>query len=453
MDKITYDKEFLYSEIRAVLYKNRTNKKVLLELGELLVNRVPMDFIVTLVNNENYVYLNNSQVYWLAKTLMKIDEKYNLEIRFSSDIKDFFTQQEINEAENYLINQFPELNEEDVIIIENVEQIKSDVYITVKSNYGGIGNYYRSGVWIYNYSTQRDASIVNTGMGLVYQPTVYRKNIEEITERMLERKFSSNIITLNILQTGEEDFDYDAVNKRLIISRKKGTQLNIIDGFHRTISICNALEIDPSLADEPMYLQILNYDIERAVDHIRQEGKGTPIDFEGKKALVNDNIHNAIHYINTNGTSLLKNKISNTEEEVYDFNTKFVLYNTMSDALDDMYLELKKVKKQSIINNTQRNIVKILNYIIETKKEDFDNIKTSQENERLFTKNNMFIVYIWLAKKLEKESDYREKIDGFLDFIQDNQNLLKINISTKRGDKQFRKALIKNVEEIWNKIF
>lgn len=450
----TFDKEDLYAQIRAVMYKNRRNLKLISIIGEMVIERIPYDILMDLIDENKYIFISDEQIYWLAKALLELNKQYDLNINFRSDIEDYYTEQEVNKAELYVIK--PSNNNEEIntIIFDDVIQIDNDEYFCV-TTYGKLNEYYKNGILIYNYDTQRNPRIINTGMGLVYQPTIFRKSIEEMTALMVERKFFKNVITYNILHTGNETFDFDIKKSKLTFYRGKGSQLNIIDGFNRNISMDKALSINPELANEKMYLKILNYDANRALAYIRQEGKGNAIDETGKKVVIDDVIHNAVHFLNSDRDSLLKNKISDIVDEVYFYNTKYVSYETIMYAIEDFYSDFKKVKIQSKINNNLRHIIKVINYIIEKYYKEFEKLETlsdGQTRENIFIKNNMFLVYIWIAKKVENDELWDTKIDLFLDELNSNLDLLTVNIDNTNIDKKYRNRLIKDSESIWNKV-
>lgn len=432
------DKDNLYSIISMHLYENRHTKKITNNLLSTLFNRVSSNKIIDIVKGVK-VHLDSNELYWLGKDLEKLG--------YRTDYIKYFTEQEVSEAENHLINQGINNKKMNEVIIENVIQLRDDEYLIPKMTYGTIAELYQRGVNTYNYDTQREATLIDTGIGLVLSPTVYKESTSAMVEEMINGNFFDNTITWNILATGQEKFDFDGKSKLKFI-KDKGSDMNIIDGYHRTLAIIEALNRKPELADEFMQVKILNYDVNKASRYIYQETKGTSFSEEKKKSISQNNYSKAVEYLNRSGNSMLRNKISVIDDEVFKYNDKYVMFSTIADTLSSLHKDFANVSMQSEINNFNRHMEKIFNNIITYFDNDFNNIKIEKS---IFTNNSMFIGYTWLALQIERDDEYwEEKIYEFLDTIKNNSNLIKFNVGTKRNDVKFRKMVIDNFNEIWD---
>lgn len=432
------DKDNLYSIISMHLYDNRHTKKITNNLLSTLFNRVPSNKIIDIVKGVK-VHLDSNELYWLGKNLEKLG--------YRTDYIKYFTEQEVSEAENHLINQGINNKKMNEVIIENVIQLRDDEYLIPKMTYKTIAELYQRGVNTYNYDTQREATLIDTGIGLVLSPTVYKESTSAMVEEMINGNFFDNTITWNILATGQEKFDFDGKSKLKFI-KDKGSDMNIIDGYHRTLAIIEALNRKPELADEFMQVKILNYDVNKASRYIYQETKGTSFSEEKKKSISQNNYSKAVEYLNRSGNSMLRNKISVIDDEVFKYKDKYVMFSTIADTLSSIYKDFANVGMQSEINNFNRHMEKIFNNIITYFDNDFNNIKIEKS---IFTNNSMFIGYTWLALQIERDDEYwEEKIYEFLDTIKNNSNLIKFNVGTKRNDVKFRKMVIDNFNEIWD---
>lgn len=432
------DKDNLYSIISFHLYENRHTKKITNSLLSTLFNRVSSNKIIDIVKGSK-VHLSSNELYWLGKDLEKLG--------YRTDYLKYFTEQEVSEAENYLINKIGDNKKTNEVVIEGVIQLKDDEYLVPKMPYRLIAEYYEKGIMTYNYDSQREGTLIDIGIGIVLSPTTIKEAIDEMAEKMIVGNFFSNTITWNILATGQEKFDFDGKSKLKFI-KDKGSDIDIIDGYHRTLAIIKALSRKPELADEFMQVKILNYDINKAGRYIYQETKGTSFSEEKKKSISPNNYSKVVEYLNKSGTSILRDKISVIDDEVFKYNSKYVMFSTIVDTLSNSYKEFANISMQSEINNFNRHMEKIFNNIMTYFDYEFNNIKNEKS---IFTNNSMFIGYTWLALQIERDDRYwEEKIYEFLDTIKNNPNLIKFNVETKRNDVKFRKMVIDNFNEIWN---
>lgn len=445
MDKIK-TKQDLLNYIKSVLRKRSYDRNFIIKLTKKLEERISSSKISDLISG-NEVSVNDSELYWLGVTLSELKNKYD--IPYSENTLSLFTEQEVNEAENYIIQQGYDNEELRTIYIDRAIRLKRWEYIVVDMTYEKIAEAWKKGVTTYNYDTQREAKIINTGIGLVYEPTIYKENIDKMVDKMVKRKFYDNVITWNVLHTKHEDFTYFEDTQKLKFVKGKGSQINIVDGFHRTLAIIEALELNPELKDEIMQVKILNLDVNQALEYINQEQQGSAIGEDRKKSSIKDNVTTIIDDLNKNGDSKLNGKISTIEDEVYKYHAKTVLFGTLSDSVQDWYNELKDAKT-SQLNNTYRHIEEVLNYIITYYEDDFMNIKTSQEKGRIFTQNNMFLGYIWLSHKLYDIDNWDEVLNNFLNKL--DQQTLNINIETKNRNKAYRNKVYEVFRNIWESL-
>jgi hypothetical protein len=153
---------------------------------------------------------------------------------------EWFNQVEIEEC----LKIIDEDEDKDVfpIIIDNVTKVKDDFYHTFLS-VQEIAKLYSNNVITYNFNTQRNKKMRKTKDGLIEAVNYNRKSVTEITAGILDGTFIANHIKLNILQTGEEDFIYQ--NRKLTIN--KASEIDIIDGFNRSLSIIAAVEADSTI--------------------------------------------------------------------------------------------------------------------------------------------------------------------------------------------------------------
>src|SRR5690606_30531197 len=98
--------------------------------------------------------------------------------------------------------------------------------------------------------------------------------IRAIAEKMLNGTFSTDTIILNILVNGNDRIEYNDNGDLTIF---EGTQVDIIDGWHRLQGIAYALEVDPEL-EGYMNVSIKHYTLKRAQDALGQFNTVNPFD-------------------------------------------------------------------------------------------------------------------------------------------------------------------------------
>jgi hypothetical protein len=114
------------------------------------------------------------------------------------------------------IKQKTEVNEKEILkILQNIQKIESETNV-------------------------EDSKLEKLNRSITLNP----KSTDEIFELMINRSFTANAITFNVLATGLEKFNYDEEDKVLTIDADdENTNFDIIDGFHRSVAICRAMKV------------------------------------------------------------------------------------------------------------------------------------------------------------------------------------------------------------------
>jgi len=222
-----------------------------------------------IVGNFPLVSIPDIQLYHLSFFLKK-------EKLLDENLSEYFEEMEIEKYLNDIIDGYIESE-----IIEFTEVIKSKIreeYVC-KLSYKQIAEMFRFSMVTYNINTQRVSEIVKKNNRILKRPTINQKNIDAIKQKVLEGKFESNTLTLNIRKTGSENYFYR--DNTLVINKNLGeTFLDVIDGWHRFTGIYLAYVENPNLIGD-MTVTIKNLDIEQARQFIEQESKGTINSQEG----------------------------------------------------------------------------------------------------------------------------------------------------------------------------
>lgn len=247
---------------------------------------------------------------------LSVEDLYNLSLFFVKnkliDIKleDYFFNEDIKNA----VNNKRSLKEKYTgdITIENVlfnGDEDAEEYITMLS-YQEIGRMYDEGRLIYNFMTQRKAHTVKIKGRTERIADVNMESVYAIKEKMQEKDFHMNAITINMRITGEETKEHFASTNTLIIGEK--TKLDLIDGYHRCKAIHLAWKENPKIEGK-MVVIIKHLTVTQARDYIAQEAKGNINNREEMRLYDSSNVvAKMVKLINENKMSgnILKNRIS-----------------------------------------------------------------------------------------------------------------------------------------------
>ncbi|GAA4706851.1 DNA sulfur modification protein DndB [Brevibacillus fulvus] len=160
---------------------------------------------------------------------------------------------------------------------QNVIYVKDGNYTTTITAQE-IKRLWESNLLVYNFEVQREARIEkNKEDQIVYKPKTIPKSVNEIAQLLLSGELETTMLTFNArantADSGEEAV-YDHQHKTLTIT--KGTQLDILDGYHRISGIIQALSTDESI-HAVFDLKILNYSTRRAVQYFNQINTTNPV--------------------------------------------------------------------------------------------------------------------------------------------------------------------------------
>jgi hypothetical protein len=273
--------------------------------------------------------------------------------------------------------------------IENVLRSSESDFVCVMS-YKELVGWYHSKMITYNFDCQRlpVEKLMKKGKISIKPKTVLR-SVKAIAERMLKGEFSTDTIILNVLVNGNDHIEYQ--NGSLTIY--DGTEVDIIDGWHRLQAMTLVLEEQPDFVDN-MNVSIKHYTLKKAQEALGQFNTVNPFDKvlskhysqKGhprsivKKLMEDSDLKNKIA-IKTSVSKKL-GKLTNT-----DVLSKFigVLFNIDNDLEEEIVFEHLKRFFGILINS----------YPKEFKTEMEKTLKVSWINH-----HNTFVGYLVLARKL-----------------------------------------------------
>jgi len=336
----------------------------------------------------------------------------------------FFTELEIKEGDNWKAD--IEGKSKYPIVFKNVEKINSDMWVTYMTAQE-IAELYSRRVIIYNPETQRALKKKEYKDKIIEEIDINKTSIQEIKKDILSSKFISNYITFNIMQSGEEQFEYNEKEKTLTIY---AGETNILDGFHRSLGMIYAVQENPNV-EFRTGVSITNFDLDKARRYIVQEDKKNKMNKKYIKSLNSDSISNLIvKKINENSNSYLKGLVS-FDDFMIKKGKAFVAFDILADAIEYTF----EPKERLDIVKYSKRIIDGLNHIIELKQ---DLIKVAVEQ-------TTWAYYICLIYATYEMGNWEDIILELLD--NDSLNS-KINISDiKSINKQSMKKLVDIISE------
>lgn len=156
----------------------------------------------------------------------------------------------------------------------------------------------------YNTNTQRTLTRVIRGMKESFKITINKIMIEKIIESYKNGNYIPNTITLNVAEDATCNYNPDTH----ILTIMDAEYLDIIDGFHRYLSLSQMSNLNPEF-DYPMELRITQFPEEKSQHFIWQEDQKTKMKKTDSDSMNQDNPGTQIaEMLNQNG--IFRNLIS-----------------------------------------------------------------------------------------------------------------------------------------------
>jgi hypothetical protein len=435
-----------------------SNKNFVREFADSIKNRVSIVKVYSMFNDvDTIVNIDDSELYWLIKNMNKFDMVIDFEL------SDTFTERESNQFELVHIETKTGGEVQKTIVIDDVVEIESfKEYMVVKMPYYKIKEAWEKGVVTYNFETQREGVLRDIGIDVIKVPNINRNSVNNIKQKMLDGAFKSNTITWNILETGNERYDYNEKSQELVFTRGAGSQMNVLDGMHRTQAIIELLTENPDneeLKNRHTQLKIWNFDVMEAQDYINQEASGNALSVEKKKQYDKSNIYGILaQEVNKYGSqvrNVLYNKLGDLDEVTV--GDKYCSLYAFSESIEDNF----RVEEPRQIKKVSKYLVEFYNEVVGIYKEDFEKIKEVRMEKfkkdkdknkdkkivianAIMTEPNIFIALNYIASKLYEDEDWAEKLEKLLkeiDFTVNNTNWKECGISSIRTDKRTRRKI------------
>ncbi len=429
-------------------YNKKLIEKMSYEFGNKgLLGKIPNQIFSGLIRVET---LNNIELYMFTKILF--EETNNSDIR----PENYFTQNEINEFDNTIIGK----EKVDRIVLENVIQIDDLHWICPYWDVYDIHKVSDNFLLTYNVKSQRELKNVRTSSGKNYQKiNVNQKSVDDISQEVLENKFTPNMITLNmrLMDNNNPNYSYNPTTKELIIipsetiknnlisddenkselkeNNKKNnndTLVDVIDGWNRISGFSKAVTTaneSNKILKGGLVVSIVCMTEEDARNYIARESKRNDMSKEYIKAIEKNDYNKIIDQMNNAGdtiANILKDNIGLTMDDVI-YNNKLTTYDIMNSALKQTGLD---TKDPIDINRKVPKLIDIVTHLVKyIIKYHFSNDKWLIKNKSFLLEPGIFIGYIAIAYELINNQNYLNEIERIGD------NLVKLTNKDVSGFK------------------
>lgn len=353
--------------------------------------------------------------------------------------KDYFEESEIEFAKKN-----PPVKEEEqlerVIVLDNVKQV-NDWQFTSIATLQQLNDWFNRRLITYNVATQRETNKEFFNNQMYETPNFNYDKIESIKETIQKKAPITNIITLNIRETGSEKFSYDPKTEKLIIPvDNDATYVDIIDAAHRAMGIIKLLEEQPDHTYN-FIVNVYHYDEKTARRFIYTQDLQTPISQLHIQTMKPDEPYMAMaREINQfDEDNYLYKKIGTEMNEVEE-GEAYTTYEILSKAIELNFDESKKLQgfertkiKKFLINGFV--------YIIGTFEDKFKN-KVNSQLTSVITNPYIFYGYVAMLSQLYKQPNWEDKLEKTLaeiDWSKNNPVWNEIGLTKKINVKSIKK--------------
>lgn len=346
---------------------------------------------------------------------IKEEDKYELE--------DYLTDLEVQKIKEFY-NADSKNQKVDRMVFKNVTKVKNQYLIPFVSYYD-IFSYWNNRLLTYNFETQRDPKLSKTvNNSIVKQANINWNSVNDISKEIFADDFTANLITFNVRKTSkftQQGVIYDEIERTLTIipSFEKGKEVyvDIIDGFHRTLSTLAAVSKANEEGKKLEYgfmLSITNFTVREAQNYIRREDKRNPIDKEYSKSLEKDEYYMFVDVLKEAGDSSnnkMKNMVGNTLDEVMLFK-KYTSSNILHDGFRLSGLDFSDAYMNDVYLD---HFIGVFNTILGYYQFKYKNDIEKLEKETIVMMPNAFVGYIAIGAKLLNVDNSKQVLRNLLE--------------------------------------
>lgn len=335
----------------------------------------------------------------------------------------WFTEIEMEEAHKYDKTVFERDYSDMEILFKNAHQIEDGIFST-EIKIKEISELLKAQMLTYDFDIQREATKRKGSLKIA--PTIVKKNVKEMKAKILSGKLRASTIVFNALvgshESGQE-LAYDDSQRTLLV--KKGTELAVLDGWHRCMAAVAACEENPDI-NFKFILTVTNFTKREAQRYQADHAKMAPISKTRVEMFEASRMADTVtQYLMDE--SDLKDRISSKHSPSTGAG-ELVSYSIITDAIEQEFpMEFKRDAKK--VGEYLSEFFEEL--IAEYSDEIFNNKKS------LMGYNKIFAGYVALAAEMMKKSVEVEELGSVLkgvDFSRDNPVWKEIGIIGADGN-------------------
>lgn len=337
------------------------------------------------------------------------------------------------------------------IVLPNVDMVGENEFVCSSLSFQEIKKSYDMGLVYVNPETQRESETKIVLGEVIKQPKIYDDSVEEIFNKISNKKFFSNTLTWNILKTGGEQFEYNAKDRTLTIWRSETSVINLIDGQHRTLGLIKALTKQPNLKGF-FTIKIFNLTARGAQEYIAQENKGHKISEDRIKAFESNKFMSIARDVNSyenEEINSLYNKIAEQKDDLI-ISNKYTLLSTFAEGVEKYYSDDLRLPKD--LSKVKRWLVDFFNELTGEMCELFEDVNTSRKNTFAF-EALIWISYMYISRKLYNVDNWESKLSQIIkniNFDRGNEDWKEIKPSanlTNANIKRIEKYIDRKIKE------
>jgi DGQHR domain-containing protein len=436
------DREKLETSLKQVLDIIKHNRKKTEEIKEgLLKNKIMLGESQKLINGQIPLEELDARVLCLLaietrQSLLDIDdkEKEKLGLTLLEDqisVEHYFSPVEIKKSKTY-----EEVIEDAITLpytLHNVTQINPDQYVGIITAQE-IKKLFDAGLLEYDFAVQREAKFQRDRKdpnNIIKKVNINPKAVKEISKHIKDGTLISSALTFNAkLGSSEEGEELLYISKDRTLTITAGTEISVLDGFHRVTSVVETLTAFPDL-DMNFVINIVNFGQKQAQEFFSQLNSATPVSQsrlkEMKQARQSDFIAKQLQI-----NSELKGKVSSSEH-VSAIQKHLVSFGVLSDAIDETFNVKNKPEAMEVADYLTEFFDSLLLKNPEAFITEVDKVKETS----LINANQMFYGYVVLAYRMQQEGIRLTKLQSIIeniDFNRDNKLWHELGIVEDNGN-------------------
>jgi hypothetical protein len=308
---------------------------------------------------------------------------------------------------------------DNILVFDNVIQVSDRQWVCVRS-FKQLAEDMLTHKVTYNFETQRDPIEKIYEDTIIRIPNIIPGKVNAIKQEIKSLSFTPNLISYNILQVrGDETFSYNSKESSLTVELNDYTEVDAVDGANRLYSVAELISENPDFEGN-MIVNILHYNVEEARHFIRQEQLAEPISKEKQEEFnMNDYYMTVVKEINRSGnavTNEMFNRVASTPNELK-LQNKYTTLHILREAISQNF----KFNNAYEATKIKNHIINVMNYVIGYFRETYGNIDEAKKEHEILN-NNMFYVYIAIAKSVYGKDDWEMEVGQKLQSIDFSKN-------------------------------